>query len=294
MKRKVIYKAEDFGVAFNVLARVYMESADSEILLLMNRVCDRYLPYFSIRTLVCAIRDLQPVAALFPTEIPEEDQKGYEILLRRLIRYYISRKAAGKELKGELACILFDLTIVASLTQDKFGEIARFKDVADFSRFVRENKLDESAAFKMVNNDILPIEPDFYEDFAKVCKYMKNYSVGRITHMPSLAEKYTDERAILAEIIKSDPNSGDAKFVLTEDNRPMWEELTERTLETAHIAYKKKNPNADVKRGIAAEIWSSGFQVGYIETIAKDYLGLSDIPDSWKTQLCNVIKSLKN
>lgn len=72
-----IRHAEDFGVAFDMLAREYRRTASRELLELMNRTCDRYLQYFSLRTLSCALRALQPVFAFFPEPTPMEDEADF-------------------------------------------------------------------------------------------------------------------------------------------------------------------------------------------------------------------------
>lgn len=53
-----IKEAEDFGLGFNCMTRLYMDRYDEEILMDMLKVCEEYLKWFSHRTIICSLRDL--------------------------------------------------------------------------------------------------------------------------------------------------------------------------------------------------------------------------------------------
>ena len=182
--------AEDFGVGFNVLARQYRKTADKELLDLMNRTCGYYLPYFSIRTLSCAIRDLQMCDGLSePT--PQCDMADFDALQKKLLKYFISRKKAEHPTWSDEE-ILHDIAVVCQLTKDKFGEYARFEDDKDFFAYARDNGLLNKVEFVIAQGDKLPFNPDFQKDFMQICDYMKQYSAGRTTYMPSLTKSFVN------------------------------------------------------------------------------------------------------
>ena len=53
-----IKEAEDFGLGFNCMTRLYMNRYDETILKDMSEMCKEYLKWFSHRTIICSLRDL--------------------------------------------------------------------------------------------------------------------------------------------------------------------------------------------------------------------------------------------
>lgn len=185
-----IYKAEDFGVAFNILAREYRRTADSELLKLMNKTCDKYLPYFSIRTLSCAVRDLQMPYTMFGEPTFPKDEDDFEFLQKRLLQYYLSRKMKQRPVAFDLRNLLTDVAMTCYMTKDRFGENARFENIDAFILYVRDNGLLEIVEYIDSTDDILPFDLTFQKDFASICNYMQRYSFGRQTYMPSLTADF--------------------------------------------------------------------------------------------------------
>lgn len=94
----------------------------------------KYLEYsqksMAIRTLSCAIRDLQMCDGLNePT--PKCDMAEFDDLQKRLLQYFISRKKEEYPTWSDEE-VLRDIAVVCQLTKDKFGEYARFEDDKDF------------------------------------------------------------------------------------------------------------------------------------------------------------------
>jgi hypothetical protein len=81
---------EDFGLFFNCLTRRYLWDYDEDLLDLMIRIMDRYLTYFSQRTLICSIEDLtegdRNIWRMERETVPENQQERYDHALMALVR----------------------------------------------------------------------------------------------------------------------------------------------------------------------------------------------------------------
>ena len=78
--------AEDFGLGFNCMTRLYMNGYDEEILEDMMKMCEEYLVWFSSRTIVCSLRDLIKDYPFGWNEenVPQEQSERYELLIKTL------------------------------------------------------------------------------------------------------------------------------------------------------------------------------------------------------------------
>lgn len=186
-----IKKAEDFGLGFNCMTRLYMNGYDEEILDDMVKVCDEYLKWFSQRTIVCSLRDL---VRDYPfgwneAEIPENQKERCERLIKDLTKQGICKEKKTSHIKDE-RIIIMSFGDDAGFINSIFGQ-SRNCTRDTFCQWVVDNKLNKEVDIKEVKADeTIPIKKRFLPLFYKVCNYMIRYSYGRHTYMPSTSRDF--------------------------------------------------------------------------------------------------------
>lgn len=186
-----IKEAEDFGLGFNCMTRLYMDRYDEEILIDMINVCEEYLKWFSHRIIICSLRDLIREYPFSWNEepVPEAQVERYEVLTKDLIRQAIGKekqRAHYMKLRGIVNRVADDIGVTSS----RWGKEKCF-DRDTFYQWVMENGLAEEVAIKEVEEDeILPLKKKYVPLFYKVCNYMIYYSYGRHTYMPSTCRSF--------------------------------------------------------------------------------------------------------
>lgn len=184
-------KAEDFGIGFNCMTRLYMVRYDEELLTDIFKVCAEYLKWFSRRTIICSLRDLVKEYPFGWNEkpVPENQRKEYESLIKSLIKQAISKETLDSYYpnKREAVNILAEeIGVISSL----WGKEKQF-DRDTFCQWVIDNGLLEEVELKEVKADeTLPLKKKFLPLFYKVCNYMIYYSYGRHTYMPSTCRDF--------------------------------------------------------------------------------------------------------
>lgn len=186
-----IKEAEDFGLGFNCMTRLYMDRYDEEILTDMIKLCEEYLKWFSRRTITCSLRDLIREYPFSWKEepVPTQQAERYEALIKDLIRQAIGREkqAARYQKVREIVNRVAD---DMGVTNSRWGKEKCF-DRDSFYQWVMENELTNEVTIKKVNEDeILPLKKKYVPMFYKVCNYMINYSYGRHTYMPSTCRSF--------------------------------------------------------------------------------------------------------
>lgn len=193
-----IRAAEDFGIGFNCMTRLYMNGYDEELLDDMIKVCDEYLVWFSSRTIVCSLRDL---VAEYPMgwnekSVPEEQVERYESLIKRLTRQGIAIEKENSRYNNEGYNIM-NFGDDAGFTHSMWGRKLNL-DRATFYQWVMANNLNENVPIKKVKADeMLPIKKKFLPLFYKVCNYMIRYSYGCHTYMPSTSRDFVKINMVL-------------------------------------------------------------------------------------------------
>ena len=183
--------AEDFGLGFNCMTRLYMDRYDEDILMDMIKVCEEYLIWFSHRTIICSLRDLIREYPFSWNEepVPENQVERYEALIKDLVRQVIGKekqRAHYTELRGIVNRVADDIGI----TNSWWGKEKRF-DRDSFYQWVTERGLAEEVVTNEVKEDeILPLKKKYVPLFYKVCNYMIDYSYGRHTYMPSTCRNF--------------------------------------------------------------------------------------------------------
>lgn len=192
--KRQIKNAEDFGLGFNCMTRLYMNGYDEQILIDMIKLCEEYLKWFSRRTIICSLRDLAKESPLYWRDepVPENQTERYETLIEALIRQVI-----GKEKKAfhdrELQNIVDNVFGEIGVIDSRWGKEKNF-DRDTFYQWVTENNLAEDVVIKEVKEDeILPLKKKCVPLFYKVCNYMIYYSYGRHTYMPSTCRDFVKE-----------------------------------------------------------------------------------------------------
>ena len=193
-----ISDAEDFGVFFNCLTRRYLWDFDPELLQLILRIMDRYLPCFSIRTLICSIRDLAEekdgIWHGSRVTIPEEQVEDYGRILKELVRRYLEIECRGITDDSRKEEQIREL-----VSDGYFTECYRKKEhwgfpTADaFVAWVKANRLDEGNGTLLWEEKTLPITADFLPDFYRMCIANIQYSYGRHSYMPSLCQEFIQD-----------------------------------------------------------------------------------------------------
>lgn len=192
--KRQIKNAEDFGLGFNCMTRLYMNGYDEQILIDMIKLCEEYLKWFSRRTIICSLRDLVKESPFYWRDepVPENQTERYETLIEALIRQVI-----GKEKKAfhdrELQNIVDNVFGEIGVIDSRWGKEKNF-DRDTFYQWVTENNLAEDVVIKEVKEDeILPLKKKCVPLFYKVCNYMIYYSYGRHTYMPSTCRDFVKE-----------------------------------------------------------------------------------------------------
>lgn len=192
--KRQIKSAEDFGLGFNCMTRLYMNGYDEQILIDMIKLCEEYLKWFSRRTIICSLRDLVKESPFYWRDepVPENQTERYETLIEVLIRQVI-----GKEKKAfydrELQNIVDNVFGEIGVIDSRWGKEKNF-DRDTFYQWVTENNLAEDVVIKEVKEDeILPLKKKCVPLFYKVCNYMIYYSYGRHTYMPSTCRDFVKE-----------------------------------------------------------------------------------------------------
>ena len=186
-----IKKAEDFGLGFNCMTRLYMDRYDEAILKDMIKLCGEYLKWFSHRTIICSLHDLIREYPFSWNEesVPESQVERYEALIKDLIKQAIGkekREARYREVREIVNRVADDMGVINS----RWGKEKNF-DRASFYQWVMENGLTEEVVVKEVKeNDILTLKKKYVPLFYKVCNYMICYSYGRHTYMPSTCRSF--------------------------------------------------------------------------------------------------------
>ena len=186
-----IKEAEDFGLGFNCMTRLYMDRYDEEILKDMIKLCEEYLKWFSHRTIICYLRDLIREYPFSWNEepVPEKQAERYGALIKDLIRQAVGKekqRARYRELRKIVNRVSDDMGVINS----RWGKEKRF-DRDSFYQWVTERGLAEEVVTNEVKEDeILPLKKKYVPLFYKVCNYMIDYSYGRHTYMPSTCRNF--------------------------------------------------------------------------------------------------------
>lgn len=186
-----INEAEDFGLGFNCMTRLYMDRYDEEILKDMIKLCEEYLKWFSPRTIICSLRDLIREYPFSWNEepVPESQVERCEALIKDLIRQAIAKEKRAARYR-ELQEIVNRVADDIGVTNSRWGKGKSF-DRNSFYQWIMENGLKEEVAIKEVKEDeMLPLKKKFVPLFYKVCNYMIDYSYGRHTYMPSTCRSF--------------------------------------------------------------------------------------------------------
>lgn len=186
-----IKNAEDFGLGFNCMTRLYMNEYDEEILNDMIKVCQEYLKWFSHRTIICSLRDLIKEYPFGWNEkpVPEQQKERYESLIKSLVKQAISRKKKKNHYQSE-RYVINDLADDMGVVSSLWGREKNF-DKDAFYHWVMENGLWEDVEIKeSEEDDILPLKKKDVPLFYNVCNYMIYYSYGRHTYMPSTCRDF--------------------------------------------------------------------------------------------------------
>lgn len=190
-----IKNAEGFGLFFNCLTRRYLWDYDEGLLNLVLRTMDRYLAYFSIRTLICSIRDLAAgkdgVFCECHEEKPKEQEDRYNLALMRLVKRYLSIELRGSTDKRWNAMRIRELASEGEFTEYyRSRENWTFPSKDAFEQWVYDNNLDVSDDIPGWEGELLPIKADYLSDFCRLCIACVQYSFGRTSYMPSACREF--------------------------------------------------------------------------------------------------------
>lgn len=179
-----IESSENFGLAFNCIIRMYKQKYDERLLILLQRICDEYLIWFSFRVVFCAVRDLlhdkQKTKLRF---LPEKQKTGFERLLSRLVKQCITLECQRCENDYTKEEALQELGQQMGLIPGVYEDV-RFQSFEEFMEWVREKKLDEPAVYKPnYSGKTIPIKKRFLKDFGKICLLMVQYSLETEAYM---------------------------------------------------------------------------------------------------------------
>lgn len=197
--------AEDFGLGFNCMTRLYMDGYEEEILTDIMQVCEEYLTWFSQRTIICSLRDLVKEYPFGRSEepVPTHQTERYESLIKILLMQAIGNEKKSSRYRDNryvVDSVAADIGIVNSF----WGEQKNF-DRAAFYQWVISNGLIENVEQKEVGqDDTLPLKKKYVPLFYKVCNYMIYYSYGRHTYMPSTCRDFvkTNEKLMSDEALE--------------------------------------------------------------------------------------------
>ena len=192
-----IKNAEDFGLAFNSMTRLYMASHEEEILDDMHLVCQEYLMWFSLRTIVCSLRDLVEDHGWSRSEraVPKEQKERYEELIEILTRQGIAKERENSRYKDEKLQVMSFMDVVGF--QDSIYGKKRKWTNEDVYQWIFEKNLTENVEIKKIGKkEELPLKKKNIPLFYKVCNYMIHYSYGRHTYMPGTCRDFVKENII--------------------------------------------------------------------------------------------------
>ncbi len=184
--RKIIKDAWHFGIAFTSACRVYRRKPEDEMLELIWRIYERFLPYIDNVSVLCAARDFQPIITAIPQDtvtIPNAHEKRFYELRERVMAEYLNRTIQEEGLSyrkiGEaMQCI-----------SDIFPPVGVFETADQFERWA-EAHIGDAVRCCVKEHDEVPLPEDAVEDFNLLCLLMVRYSVGRHTHMPDTAAEF--------------------------------------------------------------------------------------------------------
>lgn len=183
--------AEDFGLGFNCMSRLYMDHFDEEILTDMIKLSEEYLKWFSYRTITCALRDLirEYPYSWNESKVPEEQEERYESLIMALVRQAICREKLESN-DSQKAAIVYDMVFNIGVINSYWGVDKNFTRET-FNQWIVDNGLLEPVETKKIRkDDTLPLKKKYVPLFYKVCNYMIYYSYGRHTYMPSTCKDF--------------------------------------------------------------------------------------------------------
>ena len=183
-----IKEAEDFGLGFNCMTRLYMDNYDEEILIDMIKLCEQYLKCFSYRTIICSLRDLIREYPFNWNEesMPQHQVERYEVLIRNLIKQAIGKEkhaAHYRELWKIVNKVADDMGVINS----QWGKEKGF-DRDSFYQWVIEYGLTDEVEIK--EGEMLTLKKTYVPLFYRVCNYMIYYSYGRHSFMPSTCRSF--------------------------------------------------------------------------------------------------------
>lgn len=256
-----IKEAEDFGLGFNCMTRLYMDRYDEEILVDMVKLCEEYLKWFSHRTIICSLRDLIREYPFSWNEepVPENQAERYGALIKDLIQQAVGKekqRARYRELREIVNRVEDDIGV----TNSRWGKEKNF-DSDTFYQWVIENGLTDEVAIKEVKEDeMLPLKKKYVPLFYKVCNYMIYYSYGRHTYMPSACRGFvkknmeimSDEALMdIVEYLKKRnadiPEEESSIDKIDSDNWIYMQEDLEAELLTRHIFYEAQEKAGDMQ-----------------------------------------------
>lgn len=182
-----IKNAEDFGLGFNCMTRMYMRNYEEKYLEMMADLIDIYLKYFSSRTIVCSLRDFIEEARWNGENksIPQSHKEKVDYIVKRLVRQGLMLDKLDSRIRDEEERIF------------QFGQEIYFcnhwagnskYDRNSFLNWVYDNNLNEDLEYKIVSrsdNASLPLKKNQINLLMNACMTMLEYSYGRHTYMPS-------------------------------------------------------------------------------------------------------------
>ena len=136
-----IKQAEDFGLGFNCMTRLYMDDYEEDILDDIIKVCEEYLKWFSLRTIVCSLRDLVREYPFYWSgkKMPDEQVERYEKLIKDLTKQGICKSKQNMHCKRETV-IIKEFGDDVGFTSSLFGKEKKF-DRDTYCQWVVDNKL---------------------------------------------------------------------------------------------------------------------------------------------------------
>ena len=228
-----IKNAEDFGLGFNCMTRLYMANYEEEILDDMFQVCKEYLKYFSSRTIVCSLRDLVEDYSWSRSNqaMPENQKERYEKLIATLTKQGISKEREKSRYRDEKMQIMSFIDTVG-FQGSIYGKDRNLTN-EDVYLWIMENNLNEEAEIKSLGKkDELPLKKKNIPLFYKVCNYMIRYSYGRHTYMPGTCRDFvkdnmdifTDEvlKQILLVLIERNANISEDEPAIYKIDSETW------------------------------------------------------------------------
>ena len=204
-----IKNAEDFGLGFNCMTRLYMANYEEEILDDMFQVCKVYLKYFSSRTIVCSLRDLVEDYSWSRSNqtMPENQKERYENLIAILTKQGISKEREKSRYRDEKMQIMSFIDTVG-FQGSIYGKDRNLTN-EDVYLWIMTNNLNEEVEIKSPSKqEKLPIKKKNIPLFYKVCNYMIRYSYGRHTYMPGTCRDFVKDKEchVNANVMKSNLN----------------------------------------------------------------------------------------